>query len=236
MILERPFDDAASMATTLATDIAAQLREAVAVRGAASFVATGGTTPAPLYRALAQCEAPWPRITVTLSDERWVAPDDPASNEALVRGAFLTGDASAATFVPLKTPAAHPQDAVHAVDRALRAAPRPFDVCLLGLGADGHIASLFPGAVGYDGAMVATENDPLAQAIHAPQAAGAADRMTLTLAALLASRLIIVMFTGAAKRAVYRDARAGIGASPLKSLLARATSPVWACWSLEGAP
>ena len=236
MVVERPFDNAAQMARTLAGDIAAKLREAVDARGRGSFVATGGTTPAPLYRELSRLEAPWRDITVTLSDERWVPTSDPASNEALVRRTLLTGAAHAAVLAPFKTSAESPSDAVTDVDLALRAMPRPFDVTLLGLGADGHIASLFPGASGYDVAMANTESDPLVHAIHAPQAFGAPHRMTLTLAALLASRLLVLMFSGAAKHDVYQAACAGVSGTPIHDLLVRARAPVWVCWSMEVAP
>ena len=231
MITERPFESMAQMTGALSRDIAQNLRVALGLRDKASFVATGGLTPAPLYRALARERLSWPDITVTLTDERWLPIDDEFSNERMVRETLLTGAAAAARFIPLKTDDTRGEDAIGAVDRALRAAPRPFDVCLLGLGADGHIASLFPGGEGFARAMAATETDPLVHAILARDAAGTPRRMTLTLPALAASRLIVVMFAGAEKVAMYREAKAGEGRSPLRTLIQRTAAPVWVCWT-----
>lgn len=228
MIEERPFGDVARMATTLATDIARHLRDAVAARGIASFVATGGTTPAPLYRALAQCDVPWSRVVITLSDERWVAPDHPASNEGMVRRMLLVGAASAVRFVPLKTDAPTPAEAELDAERAIESMPFPFDVCLLGIGTDGHVASLFPG--------LPMRDDGYVQSASVPTAAGAVDRLSLTMGALAGSRWICLMFTGAEKLAVFRAAQTGLSSSPLGELLARTKSQVAAYWSPEDAP
>lgn len=228
MIAERSFPDADSMAEAVAAEIAAALEAAVAARGRASFVATGGTTPEKTYRALAKLPAPWSRVTVTLSDERWVPVDNPASNEGMVRRALLQEGAAAANFVPLKTSHARAADAVEAVAAALADAPQPFDVCLLGLGADGHVASLFPGAP--------LHRDTLVQAVTAPGAAGAAERISLTLSTLVASRRIVLMFTGPEKLAIYRAARDGLSESPAATLIAGARERILACWTKESPP
>lgn len=231
-ITERPFESMAQMATALSRDIAQNLRVALGLRDRASFVATGGLTPAPLYRCLARERLSWPDLTVMLTDERWVPADDEYSNERMVRETLLTGAAAAAQFIPLRTNGERVEDAVGPVDRALRAAPRPFDVCLLGIGADGHIASLFPDGKGFAEAMAANESDPLVHAILAPDhAAGTRRRMSLTLAALAASRLVVVMFGGAEKVEMYREAKAGRGRSPLRALFQRTAAPVWVCWT-----
>ena len=231
MINERPFESTAQMAGALSRDIAQNLRVALGLRDRASFVATGGLTPAPLYRALARERLSWPEITVTLTDERWLPTDSEFSNERMVRETLLTGGAANARFIPLKTADAEVDDAIGAVDLALRSAPRPFDVCLLGIGADGHIASLFPGGIGFADAMAATDDDSLVHGVVARDAAGTPHRLSLTLAALAASRLIVVMFAGAEKVAMYRAARAGEGRSPLRALIERTAAPIWVCWT-----
>src|SRR5579863_3670273 len=139
---DRLFDDTASLSAALALEISTRLAEAVAARGRASLVATGGTTPGPLYDALSSQPAPWERVEVTLTDERWVDPAAPDSNENLVRRRLLVDRAAAAAFVPLKSSDAKAVDAEIAVDAALRGMPRPFDVLVLGMGEDGHICSL----------------------------------------------------------------------------------------------
>jgi 6-phosphogluconolactonase len=222
MIVERPFDDAAQMAKALAHDIAAHLREAVSARGEASFVATGGTTPAPLYRELALCDVPWAQVTVTLSDERWMSVDDPASNEGMLRRTLLTGKPSSARFVPLKTAAPRAADAETEVSRAISGMPLPFDVCLLGIGEDGHIASLFPG--------VPMSEDGYIQPVRALGAAGAEERLSLTMAAISQSRWICLLFTGSRKLAVYRAAQSGAYDTPLGLLMTKAAGRVSAYW------
>lgn len=227
MITERPFTELPALVETLAADIAAILARAVDARGGASFVVTGGATPAPLYRALAETQAPWSEVTITLSDERWVAPDDPASNEAMVRRELLSGLPGKARFVPLKTAHARAAEAVSAVEAAIAEMPRPFDVCLLGLGADGHLASLFPGEP--------MRADVLVQAVMAPNAAGAVERLSLSMGALRTSRRIVLLFTGAAKLAAYRAARDNLAETPLAAFLAEAGDRVAAYWCAEGA-
>ena len=210
----------------IAGKIARRLAQAIRARGQASLVVPGGSTPGPLFDALSQCELAWDRVVATLNDERWVDPPDPASNEQLVRTRLLTGRAAEARFVGLKTPAAAPADAVAEVERRLAGIGRPFDVMLLGMGGDGHTASLFPGSpalqasLGGDRARV--------QAVSEPRARGSDQRITLALPALLDSRFIALLIAGEDKLEVLARAQAGDDAlaMPIRAVLNGARAPV----------
>jgi 6-phosphogluconolactonase len=221
-VLESAFENAPQLAAALADSVAEELRLAVAERGRASLVVSGGTTPGPFFDQLSRQLVPWHKVTITLADERWVDPGDPASNEGLVRQRLLVADAAEATFVPLKNAAATPEQGQAAAEQALVAVGRPFDVVVLGLGADGHTASLFP-------------NDPLlgpqtgaermCAAVRAPDGS---PRLTLTLAALLDSRRMILLFTGEEKWRVYRQAlgRGPLAELPVRAVLGRGREPI----------
>jgi 6-phosphogluconolactonase len=193
--------DEAAMAAAEA--IADWLAAGLAENDRASFVATGGTSPGPVYDLLATLPLPWEQVSVTLSDERWVDPASPQSNERLLRERLLVGEASAARFVPLWSRAATPEDAAEAAEVAV-ADLLPADVVLLGMGEDGHVASLFPGSpvleegldpFGGSLVIVAPKGDPAP-----PQ-----DRLSLTLYALRQTYLIVVLISGAAKRRIIED-------------------------------
>jgi 6-phosphogluconolactonase len=189
----RRFDDASALASALAAEIAARLGAAISARGQASLVVPGGKTPLPLFERLREAPLAWSRVTITLTDERWVDPSDAASNEGLVRRALLQGPATAARFVPLKSAVATVESGAAAAWNMLKIITRPFDVVVLGMGDDGHTASLFPLSPGIDVAM-----DPRAApdcvAMTAPVVPIA--RLSLNLAALAQARQHIVHFTG----------------------------------------
>lgn len=217
------------LARTLADDIAAQLAGAVVTRGRAMLIVPGGTTPGPLFDALCDADLPWADITISLSDERWVDVTDSGSNERLVRERLLEGRARKARFLSWRGADETKDIAAERLNAAL--APLvPFDVCVLGLGLDGHVASLVPGADGFEAAM---RGEVIVRSVHAFGAAGAAARLTLTIPAIAASRLIVLVFSGDAKRAVFERAAAGEGAAPIVGLLRDAKGPVWACWTPE---
>jgi 6-phosphogluconolactonase len=228
----RRFAQADEMFRTLADEIAAQLRQGIVTRGAASFVASGGTTPGALYDTLSERDLAWDRVFVTLSDERWVSPGSTDSNENLLRTRLLRGKAALAHLVPLKTPAASPSEAEADVDRAIAAMPLPFDVTLLGMGDDGHTASLFPNAEGLSEALDLS-SPALVRAITPKNAAGSSQRMSLTLRAILASRLIVILIRGEEKLAAYGAAVSGDDerAMPVRAILHRATAPVETFWA-----
>ncbi len=222
--------DPQALADRLADDIAVRLAEAIALRGAASLVVPGGSTPGLLFDALSTRDLAWDKVVVTLNDERWVDPPDPASNEQLVRARLITGPAAAAHFVGMKTPSSSAEDAVAEVERRLAAVPRPFDVMLLGMGEDGHTASLFPGSAALKASL---DGDPArVQAVQAPGARGATERMTLALPALLESRVIVLLMTGRAKLdALHRAQAPGDPLEvPIRAVLQGAASPVHVYW------
>jgi 6-phosphogluconolactonase len=226
------FDDAASMTTALADKIVTRLSEGVRRRDAASLVVSGGTTPGILFDALARRPAPWDRVFVTATDERWVSPDDERSNEKLTRSRMLRGEASAARFVPLMTHHASPAEAAAEVDRTIGAMPRPFDVTLLGMGNDGHTASLFPGAKELPEALD-LHAPALVRAVTPANVAATGLRMSLSLRAILASRLIVVLIRGAEKMETYRRAMAARNAldMPIRAVLHQSDTPVEVHWS-----
>jgi 6-phosphogluconolactonase len=213
-VSERLFDNKATLFPALAAAIAECLSAAVRARGVASMVITGGTTPGPLYDLLCQADLPWERVFITLSDDRWVDPSDEASNDHLARTRLLVGRARAARFVGLKTADAEPEAAEPKVDALVARLPRPFDVVLLGMGDDGHIASLFPGAVETQRAanLAAPE---LVCAVRRDGAAGAALRISLTFRALRETAFTVLLIEGEAKLAVARRAREGADVNEL---------------------
>jgi 6-phosphogluconolactonase len=189
------FPDLAAAASAAAGRIAG----ALAGDRPASLVVTGGRTPGPIYDRLAAAPVDWSRVWVTLSDERWVDEASPASNARLVRERLLVGPAARARFTPLMGGEATPEAGAAAAEARLRAMPRPFDMVLLGMGEDGHVASLFPG-----GALAAGEALCMAVPVG-----GAEPRISLTMRALLDSRQVLVFATGEAKWAVLQAALGG---------------------------
>ncbi len=226
---ESVFQDRRRLFAGLTQDFQDRLSEIIRKRRKASLALAGGTTPGPLYEALSNAPLAWEKVTITLTDERWVSPQDPASNEYLIRDLLLKRRAAAATFVPFKTN--HARASGGAATTEKRIAPiMPFDICLIGMGPDGHIASLIPGAEGYDAAVDPAGARKVA-GIHAANAAGSPERMTLTIPGLLTSRRIVLLIMGQDKLNVYNEAKAGEGVSPLKHVLAQKKTPVHAFWA-----
>ena len=224
-VIER-YPDTGEASRAAAEAIADWLVAGLAEDDRASFIATGGTTPGEVYDLLSTLPLPRGHISVTLSDERWVAPDSPDSNERLLRDRLLVGEAAGANFVPLGSRAATPEDAAEAAEAAI-ADLLPADVVLLGMGEDGHFASLFPGSPVLEDGL-----DPLGGSlvIAAPKGdpAPPQDRLSLTLYALRQSYLIVVLIRGEAKRRVIEE---GEGL-PIHALLdAAGETPVRIIWS-----
>ena len=150
-VLARP--NLEEMIQAIADAIARVLGEALQQRGRASLFLSGGSTPAPVYERLAQVHGaalPWDRITLFWGDERWVKPDDPLSNQRMAREKLIDRIAiPAGNVFPIPTEGT-PADAADRYDDLLRdrfpeRGPGP-DLVLLGLGQEGHTASLFPGS------------------------------------------------------------------------------------------
>ena len=223
-------DDPAALATRLAGDIEARLRVALAARASASLVVSGGKSPIAFFQCLARADLDWQRVWITLADERWVDPASPDSNERTVREHLMQGPAEHASFVSLKTPAASPEAALGDRAAVLAAMPRPFDVMVLGMGEDGHTASLFPGAGNLAEALDLAA-PPAPVAITPPVAAHR--RISFNLAAVLDARFIALPIQGASKRAVFE--RAAQGASPhelpIAAVLNHAPVPVDVYWA-----
>jgi 6-phosphogluconolactonase len=227
---EHRFPDRQALAAALAGEIKVDLEEAIAVRGAGSLVVSGGRTPALMLQRLRDEKIDWTRLWVTLADERWVETNSADSNERFVRENLLTGPGAAAHFVGLKNPAPTPEAGADWATRALTRVPHPFDVVVLGMGGDGHTASLFPGSM-----ALARGLDPAAtpaciavNALVAPHA-----RVSLNLPALLDARRIVLHIEGDAKWAVYQRARTPGAAAelPVRAVLQQKEVPVDVYWS-----
>ena len=206
------FPDPHALAAAAIDAVVRALDAGLRNQGSASLAATGGRSPGLIYDALALAPLDWPRVRVTLTDERWVDPSSPDSNEGLVRGRLLTGRALDAHFLGLRGTAETPAAAAQSVSRAFVGWPA-LDAALLGMGEDGHVASLFPGnpalALGLDPVAPACIAVPQGQDGPPPQ-----PRLSLTIRPLTSARLTLILISGAAKRAVAEQALAG--ADPLK--------------------
>jgi 6-phosphogluconolactonase len=222
------FDDNASLAPALAASVAADLRAVLQTEPQATLAVSGGRSPVPVFEALRDEDLDWARVVVTLVDERWVPETDPASNAALVKTHLLQGRAAAARFVPLYTGDASAKDAEAALAATFKSLPLPFAALILGMGDDGHTASLFPASPNLDaglalGASVADTPPCLAQV----GAVAPTERMSMTLPWILHARRIYLQFGGASKGEVFTAALAEPNRRyPVSFVLTQAQTPV----------
>jgi len=174
------------------------LNQAIPVRGRASLMVSGGSTPEPLFTRLSTAPLAWEQVSVGLVDERWVPPDDAASNEHLVRSHLLVGRAGAAGLLPMWAPIATPEEAVR--DRQAAYAPHvsPADMVLLGMGNDGHTASWFPRSKGLKDALTPPEGAVIAaiDATGCPVAGSNVHRLTLTGPAVTSAGQALMLLFG----------------------------------------
>lgn len=224
------FENASALDAALTEFVAQRLRDATATRGGASLVVSGGRTPIEFFRRLAREPLPWRSITITLADERWVAPEHEDSNERLVRAHLLQGEACAAHFIALWNDAPTPEAAALTATQHVQRIARPFDAVVLGMGEDGHTASLFADAPELASALE-VEADPACVATtpaHAPHR-----RLTLNRMALLDSRCIALHITGAHKHAVLERAMApgALDELPVRCVVYQTKVPCHVFWT-----
>ena len=199
------FDNRQALADGLAGAVSAALSRVISDTGKAVLAVSGGTTPALFFTSLSKAEISWDKVTVTLVDERQVAPDNPRSNARLVQQTLLTDSAAAARFVPL-------------FGNTAAAAKLKPDVAVLGMGEDGHTASFFPGGDNLQRAL-----DPRGDcAIFTMQAPAAGEpRLTFSLPRLVAASRLFLHIEGARKMQVLGEALAGDDplAMPIRAVL-----------------
>lgn len=211
------YETAAQMAEALALRVAEVLRAAIAERGRALLVVSGGRSPVAFFERLAREHLPWKQVLVSLADERWVPPAHPDSNEALVRRHLLQGLAAEACFIGLYRQATSHEQAAELAEAGLAGLP-PADVLVLGMGDDGHTASLFPASANLAAAL--REDCPRRLLpMQAPSAP--VERLSLTLSALRAARLILLAIQGPSKlETLARALQPGtVEALPIRALL-----------------
>ncbi|MBP6058072.1 MAG: 6-phosphogluconolactonase [Nitrosomonas sp.] len=186
------YPDIESLSQGFADFAATTLRNTLARKPHATLVIPGGNTPRHYLPVLAKCQLPWDRITVTLSDERWVDINHEQSNEHLVKQHLMNHLPENTPFVGLKTQHDSPFDAIDEIHQRLDQLSLPLSLTVLGLGEDGHIASLFPGM-----------NPDLLSTYHCvavvPPIAPSL-RISLSLAMLAGSENIALVVTGKSKR------------------------------------
>lgn len=194
------YPDAEMMMLLLANTLAGELRQCLASHDHASLAVPGGTTPGPIFDSLCAADLDWSRVHVFLTDERWVPEDSPRSNTRLLRERLLVERAAAATLVPLYAPGT-PEEALPGLRSGLDG-ELPISLCLLGMGADMHTASIFPGADNLEAALTGDDTLVAMRAPGAPE-----PRITLSAKVLDAAMSRHIVITGPEKRAALDRAQ-----------------------------
>lgn len=191
----------------------------------ALLIVSGGSTPVPFFNALASKPLPWERLDITLADERWVEEDNSDSNARLVREHLLQGEAAAASFIPLTCDASTPEEGVEEVAKQVASLAWPASVVILGMGGDGHTASLFPDS--HELTLALATDEPLV-AVRTPSQPK--PRITFSADRLHQARRHFLHITGDDKRTVLAKALSGddVRQLPIRVFLTCPLAIYWA--------
>jgi 6-phosphogluconolactonase len=230
---ERFFDCQQALNSSLFRNTEYQLQKSVEQNGVASLLVSGGSSPLQLYRQLSNSQLPWHAIQVGMVDERWVDPKHSKSNQRFIENTLIQDKAKNVRFVSMKT---NNETAIESVTELHRQYEQLVNsgVTILGMGTDGHTASLFPKAKGLKNAL---ETDTFyCGAISANQSeitGEQTERMTLTLKALMSSEIIYLIISGQEKLKTYRQALEGtdVQEMPVRSILLQQEVPVVVYWA-----
>jgi len=217
-----------TLAKAFARRIAGVLTDAIEARGKALLAVSGGTTPVHLFEMLSEAEIDWPKVTITLVDERFVPPSSPRSNEGLVRADLLRGKAAAANFACLYHAAPTVEEGAKKAEAALASLPYPFDFVVLGMGPDGHTASFFP-----DDPDLARPLDLSGKRIVLPVHAQSAGepRLTFSLPKLIGARHLALHIEGIDKKKTLQKALGDGQLLPIRAVFDAAKEPVDIYWA-----
>lgn len=207
--------------------IVASLERRLGGQTPTNLVVTGGSSPVQCYAQLAKADIAWRNVRLVLSDERWVPPDHPDSNEKLVRDTLLTGHAAQAGLLPFYDAAMSITERSEDFSREYAG----FDTAacaLLGMGDDGHFASLFPDA---ENLQVGLRPGSSIFCIPVNTTSSPYPRISLTLSALLKSDELVLLCFGDAKRDVLDKASRGEGNFPIAHLLRQSHVPATIFWA-----
>lgn len=226
----RRYADMEALSHELASQLAASLSAAIGARGLASLVVSGGRSPTRLFEILRTQQLDWSRVCIALADERWVPAEDEASNERLVRTFLLKDKAAAARFNGLKNGAPTPDLGAVSAWETFARVPRPFDAVVLGMGDDGHTASLFPGSPNLPSAL---NQSAAAGCVGMWSPVAPQPRLSLNLTALLDSRRVVVLIAGESKWNTLTAARAEgpVQDMPIRAVLRQTRTAVDVMWS-----
>lgn len=223
---EHYFETRLEASTAAANRMAELVAKRLDNNGDASIIVSGGSSPQQCMAALANAPLEWPRVQVLLSDERWVPADHEDSNEKLVRETLLVGPAAAAQFLPVYAAGVSPEERCDELQDPLPVLP--FSCSLIGIGTDGHFASLFP-----DAEQLKLGLDVESSRLYVPitTASSPHPRISMTLAAISRSDEIALLFFGDEKLDVYKQAKASTNGYPLSRLLRQKRAPVRLFWA-----
>jgi 6-phosphogluconolactonase len=185
-----------SLAEDLSHKIVEILKQGIKSNGRASLAVSGGRTPVPLFDALSDLKLDWSSVDLTLVDDRWVESSHEDSNEKLVRAHLIKNKAKKINFVPLKNNNKTAKDGHKLSEELLQKVKSPFDVVVLGVGSDGHTASLFPCSDELTEGM--NLNNPCRLIATSPKTAPY-ERMSLTAKAIIDSKNIFLHLNGSGK-------------------------------------
>lgn len=219
--------DPKAAAEQLADRVAGQLITALETADRASLAVSGGSTPKPFFEALRTRALPWARVDITLADERWVPESDPASNARLVRESLLQGRAAEAHFVPLWHDAPSIVAGQVRCEQALAGMHWPLDVLVLGMGNDGHTASLFPDARELPLAMAP---DIAGRTVIMRPPSQAQERLSLTYEVLRAARFTALHIKGDDKLVTLEQALSDLddtAGMPIRGFLRAGLQVIW---------